>query len=95
VLYADNDKCVASCKALKPAQEYPNSDSNCGILTPGNNSECWGGKGCTTDCYKTESLANNFIGLRSMKGSAFGDMLYAEVRSGVAGSIYASYMLSL
>lgn len=33
------------------------------------NSECWGGTCCVTDCYPTESLANNFIGLRSMEGS--------------------------
>ena len=29
-------------------------------------------------CYATESWANNFIALRSMEGSAFGNTLYAE-----------------
>jgi N-acetylglucosamine-6-sulfatase len=81
----DNDKCMANCKALKPGNEYPSSDSLCGDLTSGKNAECWGGKGCNKDCYRTEDEANNFIGLRSMGNSIFGDTLYAEF---VTGSQY-------
>ena len=40
-----NFKCVEDCAPLKPGQEYPNTDSNCGDLTPLNNSVCWGGGG--------------------------------------------------
>jgi arylsulfatase A-like enzyme len=84
----DNIVCVKNCEPLTPAREYPLSDSSCGDLTPGNNSACWstsphvGKRGCLDDCYPTESTSNNFIGLRSMAGSRFGDTLYAEFQTG-------------
>ena len=34
-----------------------------------NNRACWGGHICTTNCYPTETVANNFIVLRSMTGN--------------------------
>lgn len=86
-----NTKCVAQCEPLTPAEEYPNRDSNCGDLSPGSNAKCWSNgppdpvpktADCASGCYETESLANNFIGLRSMLGSEFGDTLYAEYQSG-------------
>eukprot|EP00035_Acanthoeca_spectabilis_P040236 m.68323 g.68323 ORF g.68323 m.68323 type:complete len:201 (-) comp9914_c0_seq1:62-664(-) len=40
------------------------------------------GGNCNTDCYPTESLANNFIVLRSMTDSTFGDTMYAEFQTG-------------
>ena len=36
--------------------------------------------------YPTESTANNFIGIRHMEGSEFGDSLYAEYQSGDQGT---------
>ena len=33
-----------------------------------NNRACWGGNICTSNCYPTETIANNFIVLRSMTG---------------------------
>eukprot|EP01051_Picozoa_sp_SAG22_P005309 SAG22_NODE_311_length_12629_cov_20.911891_4_plen_164_part_00 len=50
-----------------------------------NNRVCWGGAVCTTNCYPTESIENNFIVLRSMAGSEFGNTLYAEFATGDAG----------
>ena len=49
-----------------------------------NNRACCGGKTCNTctNCYPTESIANNFIVLRSMTGSNFGNTLYAEFATG-------------
>jgi N-acetylglucosamine-6-sulfatase len=77
-----NFKCVADCTPLKPQQEYPLQDSDCGDLTPGNNSQCWGGGGCDQNCYATENPQNNFIGIRFMAGSIHGDILYAEFQAG-------------
>ena len=79
---APNLKCVENCTALTPEEEYPLTQQWCGDLTPGANTKCWGGKQCTTDCYPTEDLNNNFIGIRYMKGSAQGDVLYAEFQHG-------------
>merc|ERR1711920_491629 len=39
-----------------------------------NNAKCWG--------YNTEDIHNNFIGLRHMQGSEFGDTSYAEYQTG-------------
>ena len=62
--------------------KYPNADSDCGDLTP--YTPVGGGNLCNQSCYPTETLANNFISLRSMPGSAFGDTsteFQGEVRS--------------
>ena len=79
---AVNDKCVGECldvpRTLKDG--YPAMDSWCGDLTSNANIECWAIK-CSTDCYRTETNANNFIALRSMPGSEFGDTLYAEFQT--------------
>jgi hypothetical protein len=77
-----NTKCVGNCTNPNEAQGYPHKDSWCGDLTPGSNANCWALYGCDTDCYPTESPANNFIVLRSMPGSQFGDTMYAEFETG-------------
>lgn len=78
----DNVKCTGNCSA--DMNHYPNADESCGILTPGNNSECWSNPmtspGCSANCYATESLANNFIALRTMPWSSHGDTLYVTRR---------------
>ena len=47
---------------------------------------CWGNptgpEACTEMCYATESSSNNFIALRTMPGSRFGDTLYVEYQAG-------------
>lgn len=79
---ADNDKCMANCHPPRGADKgYPHEDTPCGDLTPGTNNNCWS-QLCTTDCYPTESIANNFIVLRSMADSAFGNTMYAEFQTG-------------
>ena len=70
------------CKLPAPAQQYPNRDADCTDLKAGDNSVCWGGGQCTGNCYPTETTANNFIALRSMQGSKFGNKLYAEFQEG-------------
>jgi hypothetical protein len=75
----DNDKCMANCKLPAAAQQYPHHDIDCGNLDTQPNSECWGGNICTEDCYRTEDTANNFIGLRTMPNSTFGDKLCVPV----------------
>ena len=54
------------------------------IAALGNNSECWSnlGDSCTANCYATESMANNFIALRTMPWSAHGNTLYTEYQNG-------------
>ena len=105
----DNIKCVEGASE----GQYPEHDSNCGVLSTQPNGACWqtgadgphtaleAGAGAETDvdaalkraawekrvaalsgCYPTESWANNFIALRSMEGSAFGNTLYAEYQYG-------------
>lgn len=90
----DNAKCVGDCSGM--GNLYPNADANCGVLQVGANAECWGnGCGptvpntppagclpCKMDCYPTESVANNFIALRTMEGSKHGNTLYVEYQSG-------------
>jgi len=104
----DNIKCVEGASE----GQYPEHDSNCGVLSTQPNGACWqtgadgphtaleAGAGAETDvdaalkraawekrvaalsgCYPTESWANNFIALRSMPGSEFGDTLYAEFQT--------------
>lgn len=73
-----NSKCVQDCKT--PGGNYPHTDSNCVNLN--NNTQCWGGNGCDKNCYLTESVSNNFIALRHMSGSDFGNTLYAEFQTG-------------
>jgi len=77
-----NIKCVDDCTRAPLSKQYPLADSNCGDLTPGLNAVCWGGKQCSEGCYATESQANNFIAIRTMPQSPFGDLLYAEFQSG-------------
>ena len=69
-----NDKCMQNCTA----GHYPQQDTWCGDLTPGSNAECWG-KYCDLNCYPTESVANNYIGLRTVMGE---DTLYAIYQTG-------------
>ena len=76
---AANVKCVEQCTT--PGGKYPHSDSWCTDLP--DNSKCWGPP-CKQDCYPTEDQDNNFIGLRSMPGSALGDTLYVEFQHGNA-----------
>ena len=75
-----NTKCVGNCSDPGKMWGYPHHDTWCGDLN--HNSHCWALYGCNTDCYKTESPENNYIGLRSMSGSQFGDSLYAEFQTG-------------
>ena len=76
---APNDKCVGECKYVPRnlSLGYPAKDSWCTDLTSGANTKCWA-IDCSTDCYPTESPQNNYITLRSMPGSEFGDTLYTE-----------------
>lgn len=78
----NNDKCVANCSST--SSRYPQRDTWCGDLTSVPNKDCWGPslEGCSQNCYPTESLDNNFIVLRGMSGSEFGDVLYAEFQHG-------------
>ena len=83
---ADNDKCMETCnQTLIAENSYPAVDSDCVDLVSQPNAQCWGGNECTSNCYPTESTANNFIGLRSMSGSSFGNTLYAEFETGNQG----------
>jgi N-acetylglucosamine-6-sulfatase len=76
---ADNDKCMESCHY--PSKPWPTGgDTYCTNLTAAG-SVCWGGSLCTSNCYPTESIANNFIVLRSI-GSKFGNSLYVEFETG-------------
>jgi len=73
---ADNDKCMEGC----PKSDYPLSDAYCTDLD--DNTQCWcaPGKG-KSNCYATETLANNFIAVRHF-GGEFGNTLYAEYQTG-------------
>merc|ERR1711871_535853 len=77
-----NNKCMRNCSYVAPQHQYPHQDANCVDLTPEKNSQCWGGNGCNENCYPTESPANNFIAIRGMPDSQFGDILYSEYQSG-------------
>lgn len=80
---ADNVKCMVGC----PPGRYPQSDSWCTDLS--DNSACWcpPGKG-HSNCYATETNANNFIAVRQFANAAAeggagsttatGETLYAE-----------------
>jgi hypothetical protein len=74
--YADGWTVARSPTALWPTA----GDYDCTDLV--HNRACWGGKVCNTNCYATESIDNNFIVLRSMAGSRFGNTLYAEFMTG-------------
>jgi len=82
----DNVKCIDDPNATHG--EYPQSgDKPCGVLGPNGNTNCWDSVLPSIhpfhhDCYPTESEANNFIALRSMPGSEFGDTLYVEYQTG-------------
>ena len=78
----ENDKCMANCTTTVPSHQYPFADANCGDLTPGKNAVCWGGGGCNKNCYPTEFAGNNFIALRTMPSSTYGNMLYVEYQAG-------------
>lgn len=83
-----DDDCVCWVRCFEnctyPPLPWPTGgDYSCTDLD--HNRACWGGKICTTSCYPTESLANNFIVLRSMKGSRFGNSLYAQFATGDQG----------
>jgi arylsulfatase A-like enzyme len=41
----DNNKCTENCTANAGSAGYPLADTNCGVLTPGDNDRCWG-NGC-------------------------------------------------
>ena len=82
----DNVKCIDNPQVSHG--KYPQTgDSSCGALDPQGNTDCWASvlpsiHPFHRDCYPTESKANNFIALRGMPGSEFGDMLYAEYQTG-------------
>jgi len=66
--------------------DYPNADSNCIDLTPGNNAGCWvSDAGSNPDdlvdtCYATEDITNNFIAIRNLKDGE--NFVYAEYQAG-------------
>lgn len=85
----DNVKCMQKPESTPGllAGSYPGKDSACGLLTAGNNTHCWASvlpemHPRHKDCYRTEDDWNNFIAIRGMPGSAFGDTLYAEYATG-------------
>ena len=82
-----NDKCMQNCKAPQ-TDNYPARDSWCTTIDAQPNSHCWGPSpaGCNVSCYHTETPDNNYIAMRTMEGSAFGDALYAEFASGNQGN---------
>ena len=85
---ADNDKCMQNC--TYPTLPWPSGgDYTCTDLD--DNRVCWGGKTCTTNCYATENIENNFIVLRSMSGSRFGNSLYAEFETGDQGLDWVNF----
>jgi len=69
-----NAKCMKSC--TKPG-DYPAGDTECGDLK--DNKQCWSPL-CFTNCYDTETPANNFIALRNL--SPGDNTLYAEFQTG-------------
>jgi len=81
-----NLKCTTNCMTLPTEKQYPNADVTCGDLTPYENSNCWGNgwpnQLCNETCYPIETPANNFIAIRTMPWSNYGDSLYAEFQSG-------------
>ena len=83
-----NVKCTAGCDpaAIAKGGGYPHKDMWCTDLTDHPNQHCWALYGCNQSCYATESDANNFIGLRSMAGSEFGNTLFAEFQTGTQSS---------
>jgi hypothetical protein len=80
----DNVKCMEGC----PTGHYPKGDSACTNLD--DETECWCPPGPKhTNCYATESIANNFIAVRSFPafGSEVGNTLYAEYETGNQGNV--------
>jgi N-acetylglucosamine-6-sulfatase len=79
----NNVKCMNS--TVVPG-DYPNSDSNCVDLTPGNNAGCWASDAASNPvdldptCYATEDSTNNFIAIRNLKGGE--NFVYAEYQAG-------------
>ena len=61
-----NVKCVGTCDNDK-GKHYPHGDTDCTDLP--HNDACWNPV-CHTDCYATESRANNFIALRRLPSSS-------------------------
>jgi len=68
-----NTKCVQNCTK----GDYPQQDTDCTDLP--NNAKCWTPQ-CDTNCYPTESNANNFIAIRQPEGEE--NTLYAEFQTG-------------
>ncbi|KAL1515903.1 hypothetical protein AB1Y20_002517 [Prymnesium parvum] len=84
----ENTKCVANCTPCAECRT-PSKDVNC--ATPRTESGCWSTREakwkqlptkCSSECFPTESLQNNFVALRHVAGSPFGDSLYAEFQAG-------------
>lgn len=79
----NNVKCMNS--TVQPG-DYPNSDSNCVDLTPGNNAGCWASDKNSNPvdldptCYATEDSTNNFIAIRNLKDGE--NFVYAEYQAG-------------
>lgn len=85
-----NIKCLGADYAKVPKSpctpgNYPETESFCATLAPGNNSDCW----CNSfeypsdpagECYPTEDTTNNFIAIRNL--TAGGNTLYAEFQKG-------------
>jgi len=86
---ADNTKCVGRCDTSRVGT-YPERDEMCVDLIAKRG--CWAGPDeCPTECYPTESLANNFRAIRQIGGGKAGsveehggrtDLLYAEFATG-------------
>lgn len=81
-----NAKCMGDC--TPPAVGFPERDSGCVDLESEPNSVCW--QGCKSNCYQTETPANNYIAIRNMPGSAMGDTLYAEYQSGASNQSWTN-----
>lgn len=88
-----NIKCIGADYARVPDKKcspgnYPETESFCATLTPGNNSDCW----CNShkypsdpagECYPTESTSNNFIAIRNVTKES--NTLYVEFQNGDLG----------
>lgn len=79
----NNVKCMNS--TVVPGN-YPEADSNCVDLTPGNNAGCWATDTASNpadldpSCYATEDTTNNFIAIRNLKNGE--NTVYVEYQSG-------------
>ncbi|KAL3927810.1 MAG: hypothetical protein SGPRY_002661, partial [Prymnesium sp.] len=85
---SENIKCVANCTSCAECRRE-SRDINC--ISPDVERACWATAGaswvgyptsCSSECYPTETVDNNFIALRHIGRGEFGDSLYAEFQTG-------------